>query len=74
MQLVIRSAPDRGFDAGVPRVLVEAIARDLWRLYGVSGRLDWAGVERHLRSIVEEAVELAAADSLDPRSFLVSVT
>jgi hypothetical protein len=63
MQLINSSAPDGFNEAGVPRGLVEAIANELWALYGESGRLDWERVERHLSIIVEQAVELARYDT-----------
>jgi len=53
MQHVYRS-PDRTRDN--MRRLVEAIARELWTLYGsIGGRVDWQGVERHLGGIAEQA-------------------
>jgi hypothetical protein len=53
MHLVNRDTPER--EADVTRRLVDAIARDVWKLYGGSGTLNWAGVERHLGRMVRQA-------------------
>lgn len=41
----------------VTRWLVDAIAKELWALHGGGGILDWAGAERGLSRIVEQARE-----------------
>ena len=55
MRLVNRSAPDLIDEIDRTRWLVGAIAQELWRLYGRSGALMWADVERHLSRITEQA-------------------
>ncbi|HRQ73451.1 MAG TPA: hypothetical protein PLU35_10520 [Phycisphaerales bacterium] len=49
-------------DAEETRWLVDAIAEQLWATHALcGGRLDWAGVKRDLRRIVERARSEAAA-------------
>jgi hypothetical protein len=67
MQLVNQLPTDRESD--VTHRLVQAIALELWRLYGRDGTLDWTGVERHLGQIVDKARK----DVRDSLSLLVSV-
>lgn len=49
--------------------LSEAIAQDLWQLYGGRGALNWVAVERHLARLVAQA----RTDVRDPRGVLISV-
>jgi hypothetical protein len=55
MHLVSRSAPNGARELDDSWPLVDAMAQDLWRLYGAGGSLDWDGVERHLQRIADEA-------------------
>jgi len=50
-----RTIPYRAHDLDERRRLAEALAQDLWRLYGFKGTLNWIGVERYLRHLVEQA-------------------
>jgi hypothetical protein len=52
---VNREAPDPVQEGAAMRRLVEAIADEVWVLYGREGTLNWASVERHLRAIVDRA-------------------
>jgi hypothetical protein len=42
-------------DGQETRWLVDAIARDLWRLYGGAEGLNWDAANRHLASLAREA-------------------
>jgi hypothetical protein len=67
MQKLNRPAPDPAFDIALPPELVEAIAQEMWVLYGRSGSLDWAAVERHLSGILDQALSDASSpDYLSP--------
>jgi len=55
------TAARRVDEEAVPRQLVEAIASELWALYGKSGRLDREGAERGLARIAREVRALADA-------------
>lgn len=69
MQRTARSVPDREREVSEMRRLIGAIAREVRRLYGARGTLDWTAVERHLGGIVQQA----RADARRSRSLPGSV-
>ncbi len=69
MQLVNQLPTDRARESDVTHRLVQAIALELWRLYGRNGTLNWSGAERHLSQIVNQARN----DVRDSLSALISV-
>lgn len=68
MQLVSSTSPDQAREAAVTRRLVEEIAREVWRLHGRNGTLNWVWVERHLGGIVERAQSEARVSRAAPGS------
>lgn len=69
--------PRRASDTDTTSRLVDAIARELWRLCGAGGRLNWARVDLHLDRMVEQArtrtiearvVECSAVSDANPRA------
>jgi hypothetical protein len=67
MQIANRQSPDPAFDIALPPCLVEAIAQEMWVLYGRNGTLDWPAVERHLSFIVGQALgDATDSDHLSP--------
>lgn len=69
MQLVNQRPTDRARESDVTHRLVQAIALELWRLYGRNGTLNWPGVDRHLSHIVNQARN----DVRDSLAALISV-
>ncbi len=69
MQLTTQLPTDRAHESDITHRLVQAIALELWRLYGRNGSLNWPGVERHLSHIVNQARN----DVRDSLSALISV-
>jgi len=67
MQLAKATAPEQTPAADETRRLVDAMAQELWSLYGRSGSLNWAGIDRHLCRVVAQA----RRDARDPRAILV---
>lgn len=61
MKILIRSSGSRPRNVDENRLLIEAIAQQMWKIHGRTGVLNWTRVELHLHRIVNQARSEARA-------------